>query len=93
MGKARKKPDYDPEKVRNEMIELVKLLYTEEQDGTLNQRKRTLGSSAEELDISIYRVVKLLISGGVYMPDMARLVNMLYADGMTVAEIQSQLGG
>lgn len=92
MGKARKKPDYDPEKVRNEMIELVIQLYTDEPDGVINKKRRTLGSIADELDISISKVVKLLITGGVYMPGMAKQVNMLFASGMTVEEIQSQLG-
>ena len=91
MANIRKKPNYDPEKVRNEMIELVRELYENESETAANSKNRTLSSVAGELDISVSKVVKLLITGGAYMPDMARQVNELYESGFTVAEIQSKL--
>ena len=67
------------------MIELVKELYENESETVTDNKKRTLSSFAGELDISVSKVVKLLITGGAYMPEMARQVNELYESGVTVA--------
>ncbi len=91
MGKNKKKPDYDPEEIRREMINMVKVLYSEGNKKSPDKRRSTLSSISEELGISISKVVKLLVTGGVYMPEMARRVNELYDSGLTVQEIQQKL--
>lgn len=91
MGRQRKKPEYNPEIIQQEMIEIAKELYLERRDSS-NKKRNTLSSVAEELDISIAKVIKLLITGGAYMPEKARRVNELYSTELTVAEIQNKLG-
>ena len=44
-----------------------------------------------ELDLSVSKVIKLLITGGVYDSDICRDINRLYNSGRTVAEIQKKL--
>ena len=91
MGRQRKKPEYNPEIIQQEMIEITKELYLGRRESS-NKKRNTLSSVAEELDISIAKVIKLLITGGAYMPEKARRVNELYSTGLTVAEIQNKLG-
>ena len=114
MGRTKKKPEYDPERIQNEMIEIVQSLYCWEVSDDLadediddvpgditghhvgnlrkSDSKRSLRSVADELGISMSKVVKLLITGGIYSSDMAKTVNELYASGKTVQEIQNELG-
>ena len=91
MGKAKKKPDYDPEEIRKDMVELAKELYNVGKEGATDKQGATLSSVAEKLGISISKAVKLLIAGGVYLPEMAKRVNELYDSGLTVQEIETRL--
>lgn len=49
-------------------------------------------ATAEELGISVSKVVKLLITGGYYTSDICENINELYDGGKTVVEIQEILG-
>lgn len=48
--------------------------------------------AAEELEISVSKVVKLLISAGEYTSDMSERVMKLTEAGKSVADIQGELG-
>ena len=92
MGRSRKKPEYNPEIIQQEMIDISKELYQGKWCDFPDKKTNTLRAVAEELDISIAKVVKLLITGGVYMPKMAKRVNELHTSGQNVNEIQRILG-
>ncbi len=57
MGRSRKKPEYNLETIQQEMIQIAKELYLEGRDSS-DKEKNTLRSVAEELDISIAKVVR-----------------------------------
>ena len=82
MGRKRLKPDYDPKKIMQELIDITKELY----DRNLSYRQ-----IAKELDLSVSKVIKLLITGGVYSSDICRKINLLDASGKTILEIQKSL--
>lgn len=82
MGRKRLKPDYDPKKIMQELIDITKELY---------DRKLSYRQIAKELDLSVSKVIKLLITGGVYSSDICRKINQLYASGKTIPEIQKSL--
>ena len=82
MGRKRIHPDYDPERVLKELIGITKELY---------EKLYSYRRIALELDLSVSKVIKLLITGGVYDSDICRDINRLYNSGKTVAEIQKTL--
>ena len=82
MGRKKLKPDYDPKKIMQELIDVTKELY----DLKLSYRQ-----IAKELDLSVSKVIKILITGGVYSSDICRKINQLHASGKTILEIQKSL--
>ena len=82
MGRKRIHPDYDPERVLKELIDITKELY---------EKSYSYRRIALELDLSVSKVIKLLITGGVYDSDICRDINRLYNSGKTVTEIQKKL--
>lgn len=82
MGRKKLKPDYDPKKIMQELIDITKELY---------DRKLSYRQIGKELDLSVSKVIKLLITGGVYSSDICRKINQLYAFGKTIPEIQKSL--
>ena len=46
---------------------------------------------AKELNLSVSKVIKLLITGGVYSSDICRRINQLYDSGKSIPEIQKSL--
>ena len=83
MGRPRKNPEYDPQQIQNELIKLTVDLY---------RKKYTYRDIASELGLSVSKVVKLLVTGGVYTSDICDRINFLHEFGMSVQEIQAELG-
>lgn len=100
MGRNPKKPDYDAVKLQNEMIEICKSLCIcgDTENGMADSDKNkavsvmSLRGAANELGISVSKVVKLLITGGYYNSDICRKINELYEEGKTISEIRESLG-
>ena len=82
MGRKKLKPDYNPEKIMKELIDITKELYDKE---------NSYRQIARELELSVSKVIKLLITGGVYYSNICRKINKLYASGKTIPEIQKSL--
>ena len=82
MGRRKLRPDYDAEKVQSELIGITKELYG------MGYHYRQI---ARELNLSVSKVVKLLITGGEYTSDICERINDLFSDGKTVSEIQRLL--
>lgn len=82
MSRPRKNPDYNPEKIRKELIELAVQLH---------KKDYSYRDIASELDLSVSKVVKLLITGGEYKSDICDQINRLYEVGKSIQEIQTAL--
>lgn len=91
MGRKLKKPDYDAEKLQTEMIDICKKLCSGEDINKHGSSSMSLRRAANELGISVSKVVKLLITGGYYNSGICRKINELYEEGKTVPEIQEML--
>lgn len=83
MSRPKKKPAYDAEGIMKELLTAVVECY--EENGALKQ-------TAEEFNMSALKIRKLLITAGVYGNDISDVVNKLYEQGKTVAEIQQITG-
>lgn len=82
MGRKGLKPDYNPEKIMKELIDVTKELY---------DKGNSYRQIARELDLSVSKVIKLLIAGGLYYSDICWKINKMYASGKTIPEIQKSL--
>lgn len=91
MGRNSKKPNYDAAKLQAEMIDICKELCIGEDINKHGSSSMSLRSAANELGISVSKVLKLLITGGCYNSDICRKINELYEEGKTVPEIQEML--
>lgn len=83
MGRPRKKPDFDPDKVMKELIDVI---------GGIYAKTGELSKTAEEIGLSPIKVKKILITGGLYENDTAKEVLRLYEDGHSPFEIQEITG-
>jgi hypothetical protein len=95
LGRPRKKPDYCPEEIINELIDAMTESYQnpvsgEEAPG--NPGHRQLKLLAEEFSMTRIKVRKLLITAGVYETPISIEVNQLYRNGKSIAEIMEETG-
>ncbi len=91
MGRKKYNPGYDPGKIQKEMIEICRSLCVGDSSGVRLSPQISFRSTAAELDISVSKVIKLLITGGYYTSDICERINALYDSGMTIPEIQEEL--
>ena len=82
MGRKKLRPDYDAVKIQSELIGITKELYG------MGYHYRQI---ARELDLSVSKVVKLLITGGEYSSEICERINDLFGNGKSVPEIQELL--
>ena len=101
MGRAKKKPDYDPEKILNELLDNVVAAYEQ-----LEQIQRTgnqlaygaLKELSDAVEMKPSKVKKLLITAGerdnreIYGNDASRLVLSMYKNGKKISEIMETTG-
>ena len=66
MGRKSKKPNYNAAKLQSEMIDICKELCIGEDINKHGSSSMSLRSAANELGISVSKVVKFLITGGCY---------------------------
>lgn len=83
MSRPKKKPQYDSNKIMQELLEAVSESYSETGE---------LKLTAEEFDMSALKIRKLLITAGTYSNDISDEINGLYKRGKTVEEIQRITG-
>lgn len=76
------KPNYDPEKIKTELIDVVCAAY---------EAGSSLRAVAKIFGISAMKVRKILITGGAYTNDLVRQIGELYREGKTVDEIAALL--
>ena len=82
MGRKRLKPDYNPKRIMKELIDITKDLYN---------KKYSYRQIARELELSVSKIIKLLITGGIYSSDICLKINKMYNSGKSISEIQKLL--
>jgi hypothetical protein len=82
MGRNSKKPYYNAAKLQAEIIDICKELCIGEDINKHGSSSVSFRSAANELGISVSKVVKLLITGGCYNSDICRKIHELYEEGM-----------
>ena len=82
MGRKKLQPNYNPVRIMKDLIDIAKDLY---------DKKYSYRRIALELELSVSKVIKLLITGGVYSSDICQRINRLYNSGKTIPEIQKRL--
>lgn len=95
MPRLKKKPDYDPDSIRQALLSAVVEVYenpaaneTAPEDPSHTQ----LRIVAREFDMTPLKVRKILITAGVYQTELSEDVNRLYAEGKSISDIQIILG-
>ena len=78
MGRPRKNPEYNPEEQFQKMLEDVKGAY---------ENADSLRSLATELNMTLLKLRKLLITAGIFTSDICMEVNQLHEQGKTIPEI------
>ena len=82
-GRPKKKPEYNPELQFNNFLQELRDAY-EEAD--------SLRSLADELNISLLKLRKLLITADVFTSDICTEINDLYQSGKKIPEIMKLTG-
>ena len=83
MARPKKKPLYDAEKIMKELLKAVAESYDETGE---------LKLTAEEFEMSLLKIRKLLITAGAYSNDISNDVIYLHEKGKTMTEIQEITG-
>ena len=93
MARPKKKPEYNSEKVSQQVIEAITDAYLNPSQGTADEDgKMYINLLAEEFSMSRIKVRKLLITSGAYETPISRQVGELYKRGKTIKEIQTITG-
>ena len=82
-GRPRKKPEYNPELQFNHFLQELRDTYEE---------ANSLRSLEDELNISLLKLRKLLITADVFTSDTCTEINALYQSGKTIPEIMKHTG-
>ena len=83
VGRPRKRPEFDPDNVMKELMDVVSAIYAE-----TGELKKT----SEEIGLSALKVRKILITAGVFENETAAEVAELFREGKSAAEIQKITG-
>ena len=89
MGRNKKKPEYDSEKIMKELIASIVECYLATGD---SKDEMSIRSIAEEFDITPLKVRKILITAGVFSTDISDEVNDLFSRGKSILDIQRITG-
>ena len=96
MARPRKNPDYDAEKIMNELLDTVVEIYQKTADIADDQGE--IKSTADELQLAPHKVRKLLVTAGMrdrkkyYSSPSAAKVQLLHKEGKTINEIMAATG-
>lgn len=79
MGRLKKHPDFDPDRIMRELMDVVSGIY--EETGKIQR-------TAEEIGVSHLKVRKILVTAGVFENEVAAEISSLYQSGKSPLEIQ-----
>ncbi|SET90758.1 hypothetical protein SAMN05443270_1977 [Lacrimispora sphenoides] len=94
MSRPIKKPDFDPDKLKEGLIAAVCHSYLNPSIGETPDKDpshKQLKFLAEEFNMTPHKVRKLLVTEGVYSTDTSKLVQRLYASCDSIPEIMRKL--
>ena len=83
MGRPRKKPHYDSEKIMKELIDAV--VESFEETGELKL-------TAAEFDMSPIKIRKILITAGVYESEISAQVQDIYRETKSISQVMLETG-
>ena len=94
MPMPKRKPNYNPTSTMQELLTAVCDYYGDPVDDRQSEDPDhiSLHDVAERFDITVMKVRKLLITGGLYSTSLSRRIQELHAQGMTVAQITEETG-
>lgn len=88
MGRKKKNPGYDSDRIFKEYVDMVTEFY---QTQTALGENQSLRSVADEFNTTILKVRKVLITAGVFQSDASERVQQLFSDRKTIPEIQAEM--
>lgn len=94
MPRCKKKPDYEPQKIQEELIDAIVTSYNNpknEECSDKDKNHKQLKLVAEEFGITPLKVRKLLITGGAFETETSRLVQRYYAQGLSISQIGERM--
>lgn len=86
MGRAKKNPEYDPEKVMEQLTNCIVNAYG---TGTDNNSLRKI---SEQFGITLMKTRKILITAGVYHTEISDQINSLWEDNWSISDIMKETG-
>lgn len=86
MGRAKKNPEYDPEKVMEQLTNCIADAYG---TGTDNNSLRKI---SEQFGITLMKTRKILITAGVYHTEISDQINSLWEDNWSISDIMKETG-
>ena len=86
MGRAKKNPEYDPEKVMEQFTNCIVDAYG---TGTDNNSLRKI---SEQFGITLMKTRKILITAGVYHTEISDQINSLWEDNWSISDIMKETG-
>ena len=88
MGRKKKNPVYDTDRIFKEYVDTVTEFYLTQ---TALGENQSLRSVADEFNTTILKMRKVLITSGVFQSDISEKVRQLFFDGKTIPEIQVEM--
>lgn len=88
MGRKKKNPNYDADKIFKEYVDAVTDFY---QTKTASGRNMSIRAAADEFGTTILKIRKILITAGAFQSETSDQVQELHKDGKTIQEIQQEL--
>ena len=86
MGRAKKNPEYDPERVMEQFTNCIVDAYG---TGTDNNSLRKI---SEQFGITLMKTRKILITAGVYHTEISDQINSLREDNWSISDIMKETG-
>lgn len=89
MGRAKKKPEYDQNRIMEQFQNCIVEAYT---SGTADGTGISLRQVSEEFGITLMKTRKILITAGVYHTENSEQINLMREQGMSIPEIMKATG-
>lgn len=89
MGRQKKKPEYDSEKIMEQFMNCIVDAYM---SGTDGESVNSLRQISEQFSITLMKTRKILITAGVYHTELSDQVISLKESGKSISEIMQETG-
>lgn len=89
MGRPKKKPGYDPEKIMEQFTNCIAEAYM---SGAGGESANSLRQISEQFSITLMKTRKILITAGVYHTELSEQVISLRENGKSISEIMQETG-